>query len=166
MIPPLVITALRSVLPYAIAASVGFACAWWLQGLRVTAAQQEFTQYKQDQKDAVQAAKDKAEQDRVQQGKEYADERKTLLTQIEAGEAFRRCVAAGKCGVRHVAACPTGSNGVSPTSGIDGTGTNTIPAPPGTTPPTGEGDPVVGDCAVTTLMLNRLQNAIESQPGF
>ena len=162
MIPPLALTVLRSVLPYAIVASVGFAGAWWLQDLRVTAARQEFTQYKQDQKDAVQAAKDKAEQDRVQQEKEYADERKTLLTQIEAGEAFRRCVAAGKCGVRN--------NPVPAGSGISATATDSA-HDPGTDAISlisraTEEDPVVNDCAVTTLMLNQLQTDISNQLGF
>lgn len=166
MIPVAALSVVRAAAPYLIAAGVGFGGAWWLQGLRVTAVEQEFTQYRQDQVEAKQKADEAAEKRRTQQEKDYAVERQKLVTQIEAGDAYRRCVAAGKCGVRVVSSCPTSGNGISTPGLAYGTGTDPIPVTPGTTPTTGEGDPVIGECAATTLMLNQLQEAIESQPGF
>ncbi len=44
---PLMLTVLRSALPYAVAALIGASCAWYIQGLRITAAQQDLIAYKQ-----------------------------------------------------------------------------------------------------------------------
>ena len=48
-------------IPYAISAAIGFAIAWWIQGLRVTSAEQEFTEYKQEQRKVYQDAVDAAQ---------------------------------------------------------------------------------------------------------
>lgn len=44
---PLMLTVLRSALPYAVAALIGASCAWYIQGLRITAAQQDLIAHKQ-----------------------------------------------------------------------------------------------------------------------
>ena len=68
-------------IPVAISAAAGFAIAWWIQGLRVTSAEQEFTEYKQEQRkvyqDAVDAAQKKtaALETKVKEAENAATER-------------------------------------------------------------------------------------------
>lgn len=165
MIPPLALTALRAAAPYAVAAGVGFSVAWWLQGLRLDAAenatqkvQNDFDWYKTEQ----QRLKNDADRLAEKRRKEAEDEWNKRYAQLQAdGEAFRRCVAAGKCGGlrQPVPACPAGSGiRVPPAVRPDEAGTNAVPlAGEPATPP------VINDCAVTTLMLNQLQSDIEKQ---
>ena len=72
---------LLRLIPVAVSALAGFAIAWWIQGLRVTGAEQEFTEYKQEQRkvyqDAVDAAKHKtaALETKVKEAENAATER-------------------------------------------------------------------------------------------
>ena len=72
---------LAKVAPYAIAALIAFALAWGIQSLRLTSAEQDFTKYKQEQRqvyqDAVDAAKDKtaALETKVKEAENAATER-------------------------------------------------------------------------------------------
>lgn len=145
---------LRMIWPYLLAASVGFAGAWYIQGLRVESAKNEFEAYKVEQQRLLNEANLAAEKRRKESSDEY---RKNLGKLKEDGEAFKRCVAAGKCGglLQHVPSCP-GSK--VPTSiGTNGTSTNAVPS-------AGESAPqVIEDCAITTLQLNQLQADIEKQ---
>lgn len=138
----------------------GGSAAWWLQGLRVTAAQQALVSYKQAQKEAAQKAADDAEKARIESAKQYAHLSEILDNEINSGVVYQRCVAAGKCGVRTIY-----TNGVRlpSSSGVNEASTDSIPAGREATE---IGPEVVTDCAVTTLMLNQLQRAIETQPGY
>lgn len=52
---------LLRLIPFAVSALAGFAIAWWIQGLRLTSAEQEFIEYKQDQREIYQDAVDAAQ---------------------------------------------------------------------------------------------------------
>lgn len=148
--------------PYVIAAALAFGLAWWIQGLRITSAEQEFTSYKQKQAQIIQEAKDEADKQRLAEGKKYDDMAKGLADEIAKGEVFKRCVAAGKCG--RMSNVPSGSGIRLPAaSRVDGDSTNAVPLAGESAE---EGAQAVNDCAVTTLMLNRLQSGIEGQPGY
>ena len=167
---PLVGTLIKSALPYTIAAAVGFGAAWWVQGLNVTAAKNDrdrianqYGNYKVEQQRLKNEAEAKAEQRR----KETEDEWARKYEQLEKdGNAFRRCVAAGKCGgLRVVPACPGGPGLRLPAAGgADGGGGSAVP-PPGE--PAAQDEPeVIRDCAKVQLRLNELQADIERQPGY
>lgn len=72
---------LLRLIPFAVSALAGFAIAWWIQGLRVTGAEQEFTEFKQEQRkvyqDAVDAAQKKtaALETKVKEAENAATER-------------------------------------------------------------------------------------------
>ena len=72
---------LLRLIPFAVSALAGFAIAWGIQGLRLTSAEQDFTKYKQEQRqvyqDAVDAAKDKtaALETKVKEAENAATER-------------------------------------------------------------------------------------------
>lgn len=51
---------LLKALPCVVAGAVGFTAAWGLQALRLTSLEQDFTQFKQDSREAVQTAKAQA----------------------------------------------------------------------------------------------------------
>lgn len=154
------IALLRPFIPHiivgVICGAIGFSGAWEIQGLRITAAEQAFTQYKQEQVAAAQAAQAKADQQREETAREF----RKLKDQLSAADAFRRCVAAGRCGMLHQPARAPGLKVPTP-GGIDGPRADPIPAPAGTAEEVAP--PVVTDCAVTTLMLNQLQADIERQ---
>lgn len=139
--------------PYLLATSVGFGGAWEVQAVRLDAAHNEFAAYKTNMAAQRVAADDKAEKQRQEASDEYA---KNLKTLADDGAAYKRCVAAGKCGgLRTVPRCS--GNGLSAPSGVNGTGSDAVP-------PAGETSPeVITDCAKTTLMLNQLQNDISIQ---
>ena len=86
-------------IPVAISAAAGFAIAWWIQGLRVTGAEQEFVDYKQDQVRIVQEQKDAADKQRDEAAKRFSAERADLAKEVEAGDVWKRCVMAGRCSV-------------------------------------------------------------------
>ncbi|MFA7290891.1 MAG: hypothetical protein WC023_01460 [Rhodocyclaceae bacterium] len=154
---------LRPLWPYFAAFALGGfmagGVAWKVQGLRLTAAQQEFTDYKQTQKQLIQEAKDAADRQRDQARENFTGAVKVLAADIEAGAAYNRCLAAGKCGrVRDVPTCadlrlPSASR-------TDAAGADAVPAARDPAPE------VVIDCAKATLLINQLQNDIENQPGY
>lgn len=144
---------LRMFAPYLIAAGVGVSAAWYIQGVRLDAAHNEFEEYKNEQQRLINEATAKADKQREESANEY---RKNIEKLKADGKAFERCVAAGKCG--GVSGMPNGSGvKLSPSGGIDATGTNTIPSPRGIAPQ------VIEECAQTTLQLNSLQADIEKQ---
>jgi hypothetical protein len=155
---------LRPFLPYIIVclagAAIGGASAWKIQGLRITAAKQEFTDYKQEQTRLIQEAEDAADRKRDTDERLYNALAKDLKDEIAKGEVFHRCVAAGKCG--RLPNVPAGSGcAISAARRADD-------RQPDAVPPAGDdaAPEVIGDCAATTLQLNQLQAGIESQPGY
>ena len=159
----ILISLLRQFWPYiaafAMGASLAGGAAWKVQGLRITSAQQEFTDYQQAQTKLIQEAKDAADQQREQARENFTAAVKVLGADIEAGAAYRRCVAAGKCG--RVPVQPTCADLRLPSAGrTDAAGTDPVPAARDAAPQ------VVSDCAKATLLSNQLQNDIENQPGY
>ena len=157
---------LKKFWPYIVAfmlgATLAGGVAWKVQGLRLTSAKQEFAKYKLDQ-DAAEITKAKAADKQRKGASDEYDKLKTQLdAQITAGDVYKRCVAAGKCGVRQ-STC-SGSGIRLPTAvRTDEGGSDAVPVGQ---EGSAEGDPVINDCAVTTLMLNRLQMDVEAQPGY
>lgn len=157
---------LRFAAPYAIAASVGFGAAWWVQGVRIDAAkndtaevQNAFLTYHNEQERL--ALEKEREQIRRQEAT-TKDWKEKLDALKNDHEVYRRCVAAGRCGgLRPVSAAP-GGHGIrlSAASGTDDSGADPVPAAGEPAPP------VVLDCAETTLQLNILQADIEAQRGY
>lgn len=160
-------------LPYIVAAlicaAIGGKIAWTVQGVRIDTAKAEtaeavadFEHYKAEQIRLKNEADSVAEKQRADASLAYANLKGELKDEIAKGEVYRRCVAAGKCGAVRVpvqSGCSAGIRVPSPDR-FDGTGENAVPL---AGEPTAE---VVNDCAVTTLMLNRLQAAIEGQAGY
>lgn len=157
---------LLRLIPFAVSAAAGFAIAWGIQGLRITNAEQEFVEYKQDQVEHEQQRKRNADKQRDEAAARYAVARAELEQSISEGEVLKRCIAAGRCGG---ARNPSGLReptrragaGLSAPSRSDETRIDAVPftgesAAPG----------VVFDCAYTTLQLNHLQADIEAQPGY
>ena len=156
---------LLRLIPVALSVLAGFAIAWGIQGLRLTSAEQEFTAFKQNQVRIFQEHKDNADKQRQESARNYETARNELATVSERAEIYKRCVAAGRCGV-----CPSGvrksaantpGNGLSTRPQLDEASANAVPlagepAAPG----------VIYDCAYTTLQLNHLQADIEEQPGY
>lgn len=152
---------LRLIAPYVIIFAIGFGAAWQIQGLRVTAAEQDLVEYKQAQVQAQIEAEKAAEKRR----KETADEYQSKLDALaQDHETYRRCVAAGKCGARvvRVRDVPNGSGGgISPPGRLDAAGADAVPV-------AGEvaaEDGILKDCARTTLQLNQLQEDVMKQWG-
>ena len=119
-------------------ASVGFMLAWYIQGVRLTAAKQELVAYKQ-----AATAQKQAEKDRTDKINE-----ETSNDWLKNLDALHQCYKSGRCGVRPGAGgMPSG--GISAPAGKpDATGANAVPA----------ADRVAADCAETTLNLNMLQS--------
>ena len=161
------LTLLKPFLPYIavaiVAFSTGFGGAWKVQGLRITSVEQAFTEFKQEQVRIYQEAQDAADEQRVKAAEAFAAKSADLAKAIEDGDVYRRCVDAGKCGVR-VLKQPTCTPGIRlpATDSAHDPGTDAISLIARAT----EEDPVVNDCAVTTLMLNQIQTDIENQPGY
>ena len=151
-------------IPVAISAAAGFAIAWWIQGLRVTGAEQEFVDYKQDQVTLEQKRKDDADKQRVEAATQYAIARQELADAVAAGDVYRRCVEAGRCGVPRnpPSLCESSTSrsggGLSAPNKPDGSSANAVSLAGDAT--------AINDCAVTTLQLNHLQADIEAQPGY
>lgn len=166
---------LKKFWPYIVAVALGAAIggkvAWMVQGVRIDAAKADaasvradFEQYKADQIAAKNEADRVAEKQRAEAAVQYANLKGELKDEIAKGEVFKRCVAAGKCGALVVrvpveSGCSAGIR-IPPASGFDGAGAHAVPLD---REPAAE---VANDCAVTTLMLNRLQADIEAQPGY
>lgn len=148
---------LRGALPYLIAASGGFMVAWGIQALRLTAAEQEFVEYKLTQIQAIQDAKDLADFNRQKAGEMYAAQTKELNAAMVEGATLRRCIAAGKCGgVSKLSA--DSRTGLQTPAGLDAVGENAIS--------TAGVDEALRECALTTFQINSLQADIEAQPGY
>lgn len=153
---------LLRLIPLAVSAAAGFAIAWWIQGLRLTSAEHEFVEYKQEQVRLAQKRKDDADKQRNEAADRYSKVSKQLAESIEAGDVFKRCVAAGRCGPTSVGVCKQPTN----TAGI-GLSAPRKPDDPGQNElPLAGNDAAINDCAVTTLQLNSLQTDIEAQPGY
>lgn len=140
-------------------ALLGGTVAWKIQGVRLDRADHEFTQYRQNLASAVQDARDDAEKRRIKAMQEYVKLSGELNDEIQKNAVYRRCVAAGKCG--RVQQPASENDSLQATGRIDAAGAHTIPASRDDAAPG-----VVNDCALTTLMLNRLQADIEAQPGY
>ena len=150
---------------------LGWGGAWKIQSLRLNECQldqaalaQEFRDYKQEIKEQELQQAELANAQRITAAADYRRLNDELDKQIRDGEAYRRCVAAGKCGPVAVCVQNDGSGGaalrVPPAGGVDGARADAIPAARN---PAAE---VAGDCARTTLLLNQLQRDIENQPGY
>jgi len=154
----------------------GGSVAWYVQGIRVNHARAEtekvkaeFETFKSELKKQEAENAEKAQQESAKNGEDYRKEKDELLKQIEAGEVFRRCVAAGKCGasIVRVQSCSSGSPSASSQarSGANATGADSIPIGREGSTERSE-DAALNECAVTTLMLNKLQERIELQDGY
>lgn len=154
----LLIMLLKNALPYLVAGIAGFGLAFGIQELRLTRVEQQFAQYKIDQEVIIQHQIDQAVIQRKKAYDDFLQSKAILQKEIEAGETFRRCVAAGKCGrvQRDMPACP--STSISPAGNSNAIGSDTVPVV--------TGDAAINECAQTTLMLNKLQADIEAQPGY
>jgi len=140
-------------------AATGGSASWWIQGVRITDAKQEFKDYQQQQTTLIQEAKDAADRQRDQARENFTGAVKILAADIEAGASYNRCLAAGKCGrVRDLPSCA--SIRLPSASGIDAASVSAISAPREPAPE------VIADCANAVLVANQLQAGIESQPGY
>jgi len=157
--------------------TTGGSAAWWIQGLRITSAQQAtktvqqtFDKYQLDQKAMELHNKEVAANQREKERQDYEHLSDLLTDQINDGAVYKRCVAAGKCGVHNSASVPTSpGNGLQTNGGVDVSWSHSVPPGAGATTTNEDGgqcQALASDCAVTTLMLNRLQISIESQPGY
>lgn len=150
---------LKLIWPYLIAAAIGFSAAFGLQELRITAAKQDFTEYKQKQIAAAIEAKEAADKQREKASADYAKLSGILDNEINSGVVYRRCVDAGRCGVRKQS-CPVQAVTVPPSVRPDESSADSIPV--GQEP----AEKLADECAETTLLLNQLQISISSQPGY
>lgn len=167
---PILLALLKRLIPFAIAAAVGFGLAWSIQGLRITAAKQETITAEQAHKDYVQQltqeaqdAKDEADRQRDESQKAYAAASIQLEDALARGDALSRCIAAGKCrGMPKQPVC-AGSSAASLSTpiGVDEASADAVFAAASVAD---EG--VIADCARTTLQINQLQADIRTQPGY
>lgn len=167
---PFALALLKRLIPFAIAAVIGFGLAWSIQGLRITAAKQDTITAEQAHKDYVQQltqeaqdAKDEADRQRDESQKAYAAASKQLEDAIARGDALSRCIAAGKCrGMPKQSVCADSpAAGISAPGGVDDASADAVFAAAAVAD---EG--VIADCARTTLQINQLQRAIKSQTGY
>ena len=160
---PLALALLKRLIPFAIAAALGFSAAWYIQGLRTTAAKQDFTTYVQQIRQEAQDAKDEADRQREQAQRDYAAASKQLEDALSRGDALSRCIAAGKCrGMPKQPVCASSSDpSVSTANGVDEASADAVFAAARVAD---EG--VIADCARTTLQINQLQQSIRLQAGY
>ena len=167
---PFALALLKRLIPFAIAAVIGFGMAWAIQGLRITAAEQEVTAAEQAHKDYVQQltqesqdAKAEADRQREQAQRNYATASQQLEDAIARGDALSRCIAAGKCrGMPKQPVCAGGATArLSPPLGVDEASADAVFAAASVAD---EG--VIADCARTTLQINQLQADIKAQAGY
>lgn len=167
---PIVLALLKRMIPFAIAAAVGFGMAWNVQGLRITAARQEtidakqdFTTFVQKIRQEAQDAKDEADRQREQAQRDYAAASQQLEDALARGDALSRCIAAGKCrGMPKQPVCAGSSAApVQAPTGVDDAGADAVFAAASVAD---EG--VIADCARTTLQINQLQQSIRLQAGY
>ena len=167
---PIVFALLKRLLPFVIAAAIGFGLAWSLQGLRLTAVEQEVIAAEQAHKlyvhhltQEAQDAKAEADRQRDQAQRDYAAASKQLEDAIARGDALSRCIAAGKCrGMPKQPVCAGSSTpGLQAPSGIDDSSADAVFAAASVAD---EGE--IADCARTTLQINQLQADIKAQAGY
>lgn len=156
---PAILSVLRLIWPYLVAASVGWGAAWHIQGLRITSTKQEFVAYKLQIADAETKRQQESDEQRAKSAQEYAHLSELLDNEINQGVVYKRCVDAGRCGVRKQS-CSVQTVSVPATSGANEASTDAIstrqePA-----------ETLAGECAETVLRLNRLQASIEAQAGY
>lgn len=122
-------------------ASVGFMLAWYIQGLRVTAAKQELVSFQQAAIALQQ--KERERTDKLQE--DIANDWAKNL------DYLRKCYESGKCGLRPGAGgMPTG--GISaPAGSVNGAPGDDLPTPAR----------IVRDCAEETLKLIHLQKWVD-----
>lgn len=134
---PMLIEVFRRALPYALAAIAGFCVAFYIQGLRITAAKQDLVAFKQQAREAVQDEKDRQE---AIAEKTNEDWHKNL----DALHAYYR---------GRVLPGATGGGLSLPASagGAASNGQDAVPSPAR----------VAEECAETTLQLNMLQDWTE-----
>jgi len=136
---PLILEAFKRAIPYVIFAGMGFMAAWYIQGLRITSAKQEFTDFKQDLRKKQQDEKDR----QTKINEETTDAWHKNLDALHDYYRKRMLPSAG-----------SGGNGLSkPSGGTDASGQDAIPAPAR----------VAEDAAETTLQLNQLQDWVNRQ---
>lgn len=149
--------------------STGGSFSWYVQSVRLDKAnvakekvEQEFSKYRIDQQTAFLKLEEKNRANAKESGRMFEAQKKELEKANKSGETYKRCVTAGKCDglrVKPNLSCAT-NNSVQTNAGTDEGGSDAISVIGGSTPP------VVIDCSETTLTLNRLQSAIEGQPGY
>lgn len=151
--------------PYALAAMIAFGLAWGIQSLRLTHAQQELTDFKQEQTRILQEHENAADLQRNKASEKYAQQSADLEGAIRDRDVLNRCIAAGKCGrVQHSTACSAGIR-LPATSRVNETGGTSVPS---TGEPSAENscEELANMAARVQLEMNNLQVDIESQPGY
>lgn len=154
--------------PYLLAALAGFSSAWWIQGHRITELRLEHQTYIADQEELVRKLNTLQLRQKELADHDYAVSQNQLKSEIERGDTYRRCVAAGKCGVVTVRV-PTYSSETRSTQATGSTNaTESCPVLVGSnaTETFSQNSPVIEDCAITVLRLNKLQTLIESQSNY
>lgn len=154
--------------PYALAAAIGAAGAWWVQGVRIDSLRAEHQTYINDQAELLRKSQAASLRIKDQSDHDYQAASARLAAEIERGDVYRRCVAAGRCGavVRvQPVACGTPRT-TQAASEPDATRADAVPAGTGGSSDGSEAAALANECAAATLMLNRLQVLIESQPGY
>ena len=150
--------------PWIIAAVLGIAAG--VQTHRLDNAKLALSNYKVEQQEEVQRQITLADKQREESAREYQTVKKQLEVSIKDGEVFKRCVAAGKCGVRYVTAPSRTVKSLSPASRVDAASADSVPVAGEPAAEVADVGDVVTDCARTTLQLNMLQADIEKQEGF
>lgn len=162
----IILSALKYLAPYAGAMALGFSAAWYVQGIRIDASNNqtaevklEFSNYIAEAKQAQLNEQMIAAQQQKESGERYEILRLDLERSNASNDTYRRCISAGKCNGMRVSTnlCQTGT--VQAATGTDATGSDTIPA-------AGIDAAVVNDCAKTTLQINQLQSDIKRQRGY
>ena len=136
------------------------------QSRQLTEVQKEFEDYKQEQQQANEDYTHDLERLRTTNEALAKAATAQLATDMDAGEVFRRCVAAGKCRSVPVKPdhCPAAA--VQTVQGSHEARGTTVPV---TTEPAASGldcSSLVNDAAQVQLRLNLLQAEIESQPNY
>lgn len=180
---PVIVSFIKSALPYVLAIAIGFAAGWKLQGLNLTAAENardkatnDFAAYRTEQQRLTNEANAKADQQRQETANAWAKKIEQVLADKEA---YQRCVAAGRCGPapRVCVALPgtrpsagAEAAAISPRGGIDEpAGGGAVPPAASTAAVSDEPNGIGGlieDCARTQLKLNTLRDDIRKQPSW
>ena len=142
---------------FVVGISTGGTAAWKIQGFRLESVKQEFAGYKLEQQRLFQEAKDYADKQRESSSVAYEAAQKALGDANQAHDTYKRCVAAGRCGVR-VASCPAATVQAS-------AGTNEA-SPDAIFATVESAETLANECAATTLQINHLQSAITRQKGY